>query len=350
MATSIKPLKGVKVIEFGGLAPVPHCGLILADFGADVTVIEKKGGGEVEQRLNRGKKSIEVDLKSKDDLAKIRDSCLNSDVILDPYRPGVLEKLGLDPVELLKENKGLIVCRLTGYGQFGPMSQEAGHDINYAAITGLMPTLAGHNRRPWPPANLLADFAGGGLTAAFGIVSALFNRNSNGGHGCIIDASMTEGMAYLGTFVTMYKDMDMLWNIPYASFSGDCPIYRTYETKDNKFMSVGALEPRFTQILLDALDIDLTIGDIYSRPAEVVEILEKTFKSKTRDEWTKIFEGKDACVAPVLDIHEAGNFAHNSARKTFEKEGEKWIPGPAPRLYTKEEFKRITEATGKSKL
>ncbi|CAJ0933695.1 unnamed protein product, partial [Mesorhabditis belari] len=344
MATTIKPLIGVKVLEFGGLAPVPHCGLILSDFGAEVTVIEKKGGGDVEQRLGRGKKFIHANLKSKEDLMEIRKQCLKTDVILDPYRPGVLEKLGLDPVELLKENKGLVVCRLTGYGQVGAMSQEAGHDINYTAITGLLPTIAGHNRNPpWPPANLLADFAGGGLTAAFGIVAALLNRANNGGKGCIIDASMTEGLAYLGTFITMYKDVDMLWNQPYASFSGDCPIYRSYETKDGKFMSVGSLEPRFNQILFD----ELTVGDVYEKPQEVVKELERIFKGKTRDEWTEIFKGKDACVAPVLDIHEAGDFPHNKMRETFTKDGTKWIPNPAPRLYTGDQFKALTT---KSKL
>ncbi|PIO54076.1 III protein, CoA-transferase family [Teladorsagia circumcincta] len=162
-------LNGIRVIELAGLAPVPHCGMVLADFGANVTVIEK-------------------------------------------------------------ENKGLIVCRLTGYGQTGPLAQEAGHDINYVSITGLLPTTSGHNcARPWPPVNLLADFAGGGLTAAFGIVAALLKREKNGGHGCIIDCSMSEGLSYLASFIRRYHDIEHLWTQPYAAFSGDCPIYRCFE-------------------------------------------------------------------------------------------------------------------------
>ncbi|EYC04327.1 hypothetical protein Y032_0088g2145 [Ancylostoma ceylanicum] len=223
-------LQGVRVIELAGLAPVPHCGMVLADFGASVMLIEKpndKDDAAMEQRLAGRKTRQGLDLRSSEDRTKLRQLCRDSDVLLDPYRPGVLEKMGLDPVELLEENKGLVVCRLTGYGQTGPLAQEAGHDINYVAITGLLPTISGHScHRPTPPVNLLADFAGGGLTAAFGIVAALLKREKNGGHGCIIDCSMSEGLSYLASFVHRYHDIEHLWTQPYAAFSGDCPIYR----------------------------------------------------------------------------------------------------------------------------
>ncbi|VDM67596.1 unnamed protein product [Strongylus vulgaris] len=203
--------------------------MVLADFGANVTLIEKpeQDGMGMEQRLANRKNIQGLDLKKPEDRAKLKQLCKESDVLLDPYRPGVLEKMGLDPLDLLEENKGLVVCRLTGYGQTGPLAHEAGHDINYVAITGLMPTISGHScHRPWPPVNLLADFAGGGLTAAFGVVAALLKREKNGGHGCVIDCSMSEGLSYLASFVHRYHDISHLWTDPNAAFSGDCPIYR----------------------------------------------------------------------------------------------------------------------------
>ncbi|KAK5985704.1 Alpha-methylacyl-CoA racemase [Trichostrongylus colubriformis] len=338
-------LHGIRVIELAGLAPVPHCGMVLADFGANVTVIEKPsrdGDLPVEQRMAERKTLKSLDLKSPQDIEKLRQLCRTSDVLLDPYRPGVLEQLDLDPVKLLEENKGLIVCRLTGYGQTGPLAQEAGHDINYVSITGLLPTTSGHScPRPWPPVNLLADFAGGGLTAAFGIVTALLNREKNGGQGCIIDCSMAEGLSYLASFVRRYHDIEHLWTQPYAAFSGDCPIYRTYKTKDDKWLAVGALEPKFSRNLFHVLGIDKDISDVFADPATVAIEMEEAFRTKTREEWMELFAGKQACVTPVLDLDEAVQYGHNVARGNFTNEGNGSIPQPAPRMYTKEEFKKL---------
>ncbi|PAV62909.1 hypothetical protein WR25_26747 [Diploscapter pachys] len=281
-------LAGIKVLELEGLAPVPHCGLLLADLGAQVT----DDNQYPEQRLIRGKARESIDLKTKEGVLKLREMCRTSDVLLDPYRPGILEKMGLDPISLLSEvNKGLVICRLTGYGQTGDMSKEAGHDINYVSITG--------------------------------------------GNGCVIDSSMVEGLAYLGSFVSQYQDLSMLWTDPYAMFSGI-----TYETSDGKYVAVGALEPKFNGNLLQVLNCGLTQADIYSNPKKVVEELEKLFKTKTRDEWAEIFKDKDACVTPVLDIHEAGTFPHNSQRSTFSKDGKKWIPNSAPKFYSLEDLKK----------
>ncbi|WKY07276.1 hypothetical protein Q1695_007036 [Nippostrongylus brasiliensis] len=337
-------LHGVRVIELAGLAPVPHCGMMLADFGATVTVIDKpSGSSDIEQRMATNKTVQELDLKAKHDIEKLRQLCKSSDVLLDPYRPGVLEKIGLDPVKLLEENKGLVVCRLTGYGQVGPRAQQAGHDINYVSITGLLPTISGHNnRRPWPPVNLLADFAGGGLTAAFGVVAALLKREKNGGHGCIIDCSMSEGLSYLGSFVRRYYDMEHLWTQPYAAFSGDCPVYRTYKTKDDKWVAVGALEPKFNTTLFTVLGMDISISDMYSDPAGVESKMEEIFRRKTRDEWMSLFAESDACVTPVLSLDEAIKDPHNVARESFTKDGNTFVPQPAPKMYSGEEFRKLT--------
>ncbi|GMR46897.1 hypothetical protein PMAYCL1PPCAC_17092, partial [Pristionchus mayeri] len=346
------PLKGVTVLELSGLAPVPHCGMILADFGADVTVLEKtaeasvplaKDGGNVENRLNRGKKSEVVDLKKAEGVKRVREMCRTADVLLDPYRPGVLEKLGLDPIQLLQDNPALIVCRLTGYGQDGALAQEAGHDINYTALSGVLPTIAGTRKQPpWPPANLLADFAGGGLTAAFGVVAALYHRTTNGNKGAVLDVSMTEGLAYLSTFISMYKELDHLWTTPFAAFGSECPIYRCYETKDGKFMSVGCLEPKFTHNMLNVTGLAdrFSIADVHANAGEVAKELERVFLTKTRDEWAKICEGKDACVAPVLDMEEVGNYPHHRERGAFicDEDGHRWLPRPHPRFYSMEEL------------
>uniref|UniRef100_A0A0K0CW27 Alpha-methylacyl-CoA racemase n=1 Tax=Angiostrongylus cantonensis TaxID=6313 RepID=A0A0K0CW27_ANGCA len=236
----------------------------------------------------------------------------------------------------------LVVCRLTGYGQTGPLAHEAGHDINYVSITGLLPTISGHNTsRLWPPANLLADFAGGGLTAAFGIVAALLKREKNGGHGCIIDCSMSDGVSYLGSFVRRYQDMEHLWTRPFAAFSGDCPVYRAYKTKDGKWMAVGALEPKFSLSLFRILGMDKTVTDIYTDPEGLSAEMEKIFETKTQAEWIDCFDRQNACVTPILELDEAVQFRHNVERKCFVKEGDEFFPEPAPRMYALEEYKRL---------
>ncbi|KHN75964.1 CaiB/baiF CoA-transferase family protein [Toxocara canis] len=345
------PLEGIKVVELSGIpaiptgvAVVPFCGLILADFGADVTVIKKAEGELLEYRLTRGKTLNVLNMQDSKDVKKVRSLCLESDVLLDPYRPGVIERAGLDPLQLLKDNEKLIVARITGFGQTGELSQRFGRELNYVSMSGLMPTFAGHSpaRFPyWTPANLLAGFAGGSLMAAFGIVAALMQRSFNGGKGAIIDVSMVEGLAYLGSFQTIYKDIDNVWNKPYSWFSGDCPVYRCYETADGKFMAVAALERKFHSTLLKTLGLNAKVSDIWTKPEEVTKEMEAIFKSKTRREWAKIFRGVDACVTPAVDLQEVGRVRHHQQREAFKMEKNKFIPQPAPRIYTREEYEAI---------
>uniref|UniRef100_A0A1I8C095 Uncharacterized protein n=1 Tax=Meloidogyne hapla TaxID=6305 RepID=A0A1I8C095_MELHA len=329
-------LFGIKIIELVGLAPVPFCGLLLADFGASVILVINKSGklANFDQRLCRGKEKILLDFKSSNDLKELKKLCLSSDVLLDPYRPGILEKLGLEPFDLLEKNPKLIIARLTGYGQTGPMANKAGHDINYVGLSGLLPTIVGKKNCScllWPPANLLADFAGGGLLVAYGIISAIFRREKIG-KGCILDCSMTEGIAYLGTFINLYRSEGWMWDEEYSVFSGKCPVYRTYKTADGKWMAVGALEDKFQKELFETLCVEDFIFDLDKLTKE----MEKIFASKTQKEWIKIFQDKDACVTPVLDMTDNNlqlfpqHYVRNSFQ--FDKENNCWVPRPAPKI------------------
>uniref|UniRef100_A0A0M3K638 Alpha-methylacyl-CoA racemase (inferred by orthology to a human protein) n=1 Tax=Anisakis simplex TaxID=6269 RepID=A0A0M3K638_ANISI len=249
---------------------------------------------------------------------------------------------------LLQENEKLIVARITGFGQTGELAQRFGRELNYVALSGLMPTFAGHSvkRFPyWTPANMLAGFAGGSLMAAFGILAAIHQRIINGGKGSIIDVSMVDGLAYLGSFQTIYKDIDNVWNKPYSWFSGDCPVYRCYETSDGKFMAVAALERRFHTKMLQVLEVNIPVSDIWTKPAEVTEKLEAVFKTKTRREWMEIFRGVDACVTPVVGLNEVGRIRHHQQRKSFKLEGHKFIPQPTPRIYSCEEYEAMLDST-----
>ncbi|CAD5234336.1 unnamed protein product [Bursaphelenchus xylophilus] len=326
-------LKGIKVIELEGLAPVPFCGQILADFGADVTAIKKKKSGSLKAKFSRNKRSISLDYK--DDIHHIRDLVDRADVLLDPYKPGVLEAIGLAPLELWKTNPGLIVARITGYGQTGSMAKKGGHDLNYVSLSGILPFISGKNERPWPPANVLADFAGGGLNGAFGILAAIIKRNRTG-EGAVVDVSMTEGVSYLGAMLFEYQGNEVMWNKDFGLFRGDCPIYRTYQTKDDKFMAVGALEPKFHQAVFKTLDVDPNLID---NPTELTNVLEAKFKSKTRNEWASIFEKVDACVTPVLDLEEVKDSELHKSRNNFRPDES--LSQPSPRIYSSQELKKL---------
>ncbi|XP_060927374.1 alpha-methylacyl-CoA racemase [Limanda limanda] len=329
-------LAGVRVIELAGLAPAPFCGMILADFGAKVIRVDRTKVAMGLDTQARGKQSVAINLKTPKGVELLRKLCVQSDVVLEPYRKGVMEKLGLGPQELLKENPRLIYARLTGYGQSGSYATAAGHDINYLAMSGLLSLLGRSGEKPYAPLNLVADFAGGGLTCALGIVLALLERTKSG-KGQIIDASMVEGAAYVGSFVWKSRRIGM-WDRSRGEnmLDSGAPFYDTYLTSDGKFMAVGAIEPQFYRQLLQGLELDpveLPSQMSFSDWPELRRILTERFASKTQADWSRIFDGTDACVTPVLSFDQVSSHPHNQERASFltDSDGEE-SPRPAPVL------------------
>ncbi len=338
----MRPLDRIKVIEMAGLAPSPYCGMILADFGADVVIVDRPSTGAPEipnimakNPFDRGKRSMRVDLKTKEGIAVLRQMIQLYDVILEPYRPGVMEKLGLGPDEAMDLNPKLIYARLTGWGQNGPYASMAGHDINYIALSGALSLFRRKGEKPLPPCNLLGDFAGGGMLCAMGILLALIERSTSGS-GQVVDAAMVDGAANISTFFWgLLGNHLMTLDIGTNMLDSGAPYYQTYETADDRFMSVGAIEGRFYAELLKGLDIDpSTLPDQHDmgRWPEMRNRFAEVFKTKTRDEWAAIFDGKDACVAPILDMDEVDNHRHNKERDLLVEVDGVSQPAPAPRL------------------
>jgi alpha-methylacyl-CoA racemase len=338
----MRPLDGIKAIEMAGLAPTPYCGMILADFGADVIIVDRvsKGATEIphimeKNPLDRGKRSIRINLKTKEGIAVVRKMVQASDVLLEPYRPGVMEGLGLSPEETLRLNPRLIYARLTGWGQVGPYASMAGHDINYIALSGALSLFRRKGERPLPPCNLLGDFAGGGMLCAMGILLALLERNRSG-KGQVVDAAMLDGATSLSTFFFgLLTNNLMSLDIGTNMLDSGAPYYQVYETSDRKFIAVGALERKFYEQLLKGLGVDPSSlpeqNDVEKWP-EMVDRFAEVFRTKTRDEWAAIFEGKDACVAPILGMDEVVEHPHNRARNLLISLDGVLQPAPAPRL------------------
>jgi alpha-methylacyl-CoA racemase len=338
----MRPLTGIKVVEMAGLAPSPYCGMLLSDFGADVVIVDRpsKGAPEIpnimpKNPFDRGKRSIRVNLKTDRGVEIVRRMIRDSDVILEPYRPGVMEALGLGPDEAFKLNTGLVYARLTGWGQDGPYASMAGHDINYIGLSGALSLFRRKGEKPLPPCNLLGDFAGGGMLCAMGILLALIERN-NSGKGQIVDAAMVDGAANLSVlFYGLLANHLMTLDIGSNALDSGAHYYQTYETADGKFMAVGAIEGRFYSELIKGLGIDassLPHQNDMQRWPEMTERFAGVFKTKTRDEWASIFEGKDACAAPVLDLNEVDQHPHNRERQMIIDIDGVPQPAPAPRL------------------
>jgi alpha-methylacyl-CoA racemase len=335
--TNAGPLAGVKVIELGGIGPGPHAAMVLADLGADVVRVRRPGGlqmpAEDRDLLHRGKRIVDLDVKSEP--AKLLDLAAKADVLLDGFRPGTCERLGIGPAECAAVNPRLIFARITGWGQHGPLAKVAGHDINYLSQTGALSAIGYRDRPPVAPLNLVADFGGGSMFVLLGIVAALYEREHSG-KGQVIDAAMVDGVSILSQMAWTMKSTGSLKD-QRESFmlDGGAPFYRTYETADGKYMAVGAIEPQFFAQLRDGLGISADEVpnqlDIGAFP-EMQKIFTDRFASKTRDEWTEIFSGTDACVTPVLTWTEAAQNEHLRARSTLVEANGVDQAAPAPRF------------------
>ncbi|XP_004605615.2 alpha-methylacyl-CoA racemase [Sorex araneus] len=329
-------LRGISVVELAGLAPGPFCGMVLADFGAQVVRVDRPGGGGDVSLLSRGKRSLALDLKRPRGAAVLRRLCARADVVLEPFRHGVMEKLQLGPETLQRENPRLIYARLSGFGQSGRFSQVAGHDINYLALSGVLSRIGRSGENPYAPLNLVADFGGGGLMCALGIVLALFERTRSG-RGQVIDANMVEGAAYLSTFLWKTQNTG-LWDMPRGEnmLDGGAPFYTTYRTADGGFMAVGAIEPQFYKLLIKGLGLkseELPNQMSTAHWPEMKKTFAGIFAKKTKAEWCQIFDGTDACVTPVLTFEEVAHHGHNKDRGSFITDGKQdTSPRPAPLL------------------
>jgi alpha-methylacyl-CoA racemase len=329
------PLNGVKIIEVGGIGPGPFCGMMLSDMGAEIIRVDRRGQqsrvGSQYDILHRGRRSIGVDLKKPEGVELLLKLVEQADALQEGFRPGVMEKLGLGPDVCLKRNPKLVYGRMTGWGQEGPISLAAGHDINYIAVTGALYSIGRPDQNPVPPLNLIGDFGGGGMLLAFGIACALFETQRSG-KGQVIDAAMVDGAAALMAMFYGQRAAGLWTDQRGANFlDTGAHYYDTYETADGKWVSVGSIEPQFYALLLKHSGIDDPEFQGQNNREKWPEFkmkIAEIFKTKTRDEWCEIMEGSDVCFGPVLTMGEALEYPQNVARKTFvEIEG---VPQPAP--------------------
>lgn len=335
------PLSGVRVVELAGIGPGPFAALVLADMGADVVRVDRASDVRPERfgtpnrdLLIRGRRSIGVDLKTAGGRGVVLALVRGADVLLEGFRPGVTERLGLGPAECLEINARLVYGRMTGWGQEGPLAPHAGHDIGYIALTGALHGIGRAGERPVPPINLLGDFGGGGLLLAFGVVCALLEVRA-GGAGQVVDAAIVDGVSLLSTMVHALRNMGM-WEDERGVnlLDGGAPFYDTYECADGRFVAVGALEPQFYDELVRRTGFAAPPGDRLQPehwPAHRKAWVE-LFRSRTRDEWTELLQHTDACVAPVLDWREAPGHPHMAARRSLVEHAGAIQPAPAPRF------------------
>ncbi|WUC04717.1 CoA transferase [Nocardia sp. NBC_00565] len=333
------PLAGVRVLEFAGLGPGPHAAMILADLGADVVRIQRAGGlplaGHAADGMLRGRPVVEADLKNPDDQAALMRLIERADVLIEGFRPGVMERLGLGPDTLEPINPGLIYARMTGWGQSGPRAARAGHDINYLSVTGFLHAIGHRNDRPVPPLNLLGDFGGGSMFLVLGVLAAIIERRTSG-RGQVVDAAIVDGVSVLGQMIWAFRGLG-LWNDERGTNALDtgAPYYDTYETADGKYIAVGAVEPQFYAQLLAGLqlsDPNLPDRDDASQWESLRTIFTKVFRTRTRDEWAATFENTDSCVTPVLTFAEAVADPHIAARGTLLTVDNVVQPAVAPRF------------------
>ena len=334
------PLGGMKIIEMGGIGPGPFCAQMLADMGADILRVERWGSPPrtADPRHNvwhRGRRSIAINLKKPEGAEVLLKLIEKAEALIEGFRPGVMERLGLGPDECLKRNPRLIYGRITGWGQEGPLAQAAGHDINYIALSGVLHAIGQADGKPVPPLNLIADLGGGGMLLAFGIMCAIYETRTSG-KGQVIDSAMVDGSSILmGRFFGDWAAGTWKDERGTNLLDGGAHFYDTYETADGKWVSVGSLEPQFYKLLLEHTEIDDSdFQDQMDRSnwPKLKEKIATVFKTKTREEWCEIMEGTDVCFAPVLSFKEAIQHPHNTARNAFVDVEGVMQPAPAPRF------------------
>ncbi|HWC83094.1 MAG TPA: CaiB/BaiF CoA-transferase family protein [Pseudonocardiaceae bacterium] len=334
------PCAGLRVVELAGLAPAPFAAMLLADLGAEVIRVDRVTPGAdtptiAGDPLARGRRSIGVDIRGAAGAELVRRLADSADVLIEGFRPGVAERLGLGPEDLLARNEKLVYGRVTGWGQDGPLAPAAGHDINYIAVAGALDPIGPAGGAPVPALNLLGDFAGGGMLLALGILAALHERTGSG-RGQVVDASMVDGAALLTTHLHGLHRTG-LWPGGRGEnlLDGGAPFYGTYRTADDKYVAVGAIERRFWTDLLRVLDLpeaEVPSRDDPGQWPKLHDVLAERIATRTRDEWTALAEGTDACLSPVLSPWEAADHPHNAARGTFTEIGGLAQPAPAPRF------------------
>lgn len=330
------PLDGLKLVEMAGLGPCPLAGQLMADLGAEVVVIDRKSAPVNPAEVNRrGKRSVALNLKSPEGLEAAQRLIARADILIEGFRPGVMEKLGLGPQACHAENPGLIFGRMTGWGQQGPLAMTAGHDINYLSLSGALGAIGPADSPPVPPLNLVADYGGGTMFLIFGVLAALYER-SRSGKGQVVDAAMVDGVpAMMGLLHQWMAQGQWGQGRETNLLDGGAPFYRCYATKDGRALSVGPLEPQFFAELVTLAGLPPEHRSDQNAPATWPErraLYAQVFASKTRDEWMATFDGSDACVAPVLDWDEVEHHPHNAARGTFIRVDGVMQAAPAPRF------------------
>ncbi|MFQ5503195.1 MAG: CaiB/BaiF CoA transferase family protein [Planctomycetota bacterium] len=336
------PLEGIRGIEVGGIGPAPFGAMVLADLGAEILRIDRNSSvpaempeGPAGDLLARGRQSAAIDLKHPEGVACLLRLVDRADFLLEGFRPGVMERLGLGPDPCLKRNPRLVYGRMTGFGQSGPLAQAAGHDINYIALAGALHSIGRAGGPPVPPLNLLGDFGGGGMFLAFGVLAALLERTRSG-RGQVVDAAMVDGSAVLMTLMHSFRNAGR-WSDERGTNINDtgAPFYETYECADGEYVAIGSLEPAFYAELLEKLGLkreDLPRRSDRSQWPEMKARFGAIFKTRTRAEWCEIMEGSDVCFAPVLNMGEAIEHPHNVERETFVDAYGVRQPAPAPRF------------------
>jgi alpha-methylacyl-CoA racemase len=335
------PLEGIKVVELGGIGPGPFTAMMLADMGADVVRIDRPPSGAEQEHqvaeldlLQRSRRSVILDIKSDSGREALLRLVEQADALIDPFRPGVAERLGIGPEECLKVNPKLLFGRMTGWGQTGPLANAAGHDLNYVSLVGPVAAMGRSSSPPSPALNLVGDFGGGGMLLTLGILAGLVERERSG-RGQVIDAAMVDGSALLAASIIGMTKMGS-WTADREAniVDGGAHFYDTYETKDGKYVSIGSIEPKFYKELLERLELEPSEwpAEDRSRWAELSERMREIFKTKTRDEWVSLLEGTDVCFAPVLSFEEAPEHPHVKERETYVNAFGMVQPAPAPRF------------------